>query len=402
MNRVLDSGRLIRPIGVVALVIGLVTVVTVALGPPYLVPVTDVGRDVIGAHGAAAGVSPYQRLGDLRSYVPYYIEVHEASSYPVAHPPLAIAVAWGLSTMAGPATETVVRVMSWFALGFVATWLGLFAASRLTTWHGVAGAGAVAASLGLAPDIWYLNGGAIAAMALIAVFELERSRFRLVGLILLGLLVAWKPWLAPVACFLPHRRRALVDVGMVASIAVTANLIGTMGMGGIAAFLDWVRLMVPLNLAEETISAWNLSLIGGHIPPQISGLVFVGATIVGLLVSRYIERDRWLLLAVVVIAIASPLVWHTYWLTMTPLLVLGFRRSSFVSLLLVLLLLSDPLARLGPVTMQVIVVCVVGIILVEMVEVGSPTVPRVSIGQNEGLLPSQRLTFPVEPSPDDR
>lgn len=402
MNRVLDSGGPIRLISVIVLVMGLVTVVAVALGPPYVVPVTDLGRDVIGAHGAAAGVAPYQRLGELSSYVPDYIEVHEASSYPVAHPPLAIAVAWGLSAVAGPAIETVVRLMSWFALGFVATWLGLFVASRLTAWHGVAVAGGVAMSLGLAPDIWYLNGGAIAATALIAVFELERSRFRLVGLLLLGLLVAWKPWLAPLACFLPHRRRALFDLSVVASIAVTANLIGAMGIGGVTLFFEWVRVAVPLNLAEETKSAWNLSLIGGFIPSRLSGLVFMGACLIGLAATRFVRRDRWLLLAVVVIAVASPLMWHTYWLTMAPLLVLGFRRSSIASLLLVLLLLSDPLARLGPATMQMFVVGVVGVVLVELVDVGSPTPLRVSGGALRRVVASQRLTSPVEPSLDDR
>ncbi|MEX2251165.1 MAG: hypothetical protein WD895_03730 [Acidimicrobiia bacterium] len=72
------------------------------LDAPYSVPITDFGRDLLGARAAQLGISPYQTIGELASVVSDWTVQPEARDMWVAHSPLSLALARGWLALIGP------------------------------------------------------------------------------------------------------------------------------------------------------------------------------------------------------------------------------------------------------------------------------------------------------------
>ncbi|MEX2251164.1 MAG: hypothetical protein WD895_03725 [Acidimicrobiia bacterium] len=64
-------------------------------------------------------------------------------------------------------------------------------------------AAATAMTLGFPSDAFWIQGASLLAMCLALVFILERKGRRNTAVLLLGVLVAWRPWLAPMPSSFP-------------------------------------------------------------------------------------------------------------------------------------------------------------------------------------------------------
>lgn len=339
--------------------VGLIFLWRVATGPPYIVPLSDFGRDLLGADAVRIGVSPYQRVGDLVTVVPGWDLLPQAYDHWVAHPPFAIAIARAWSFVFGVHSESAFRILSWFSFGFVAATLGLYARERYSKLGGFIVAAAVVLAGGLPPDIWYLHGASIAAMGLVGVMALESGERRWLSLVVLGLLVAWRPWLAPLALFLPHRRRVFTDLFIIGGTAAGATLLAAGWLGGGAVLMDWFREALPGNFADVHWWSLNLSLVGSMVPARISSIVFVVASVAAAFAASFVPRNRWWAVGFVVVCLFSPLVWPQYLLNLMPLMVVGLAGGAFVPLVVVLLLLSVGVSGVSPQVAQLSLILVV-------------------------------------------
>jgi hypothetical protein len=359
--------RWIRPLSVALLVIAAIYVWDVAQGPPYVLPLTDLGRDLIGAEASRIGVSPYQTVGDLSAHLPEWDVSPHALDHWVAHSPYSIAAARAWFLAFGAHSEVVFRIVIWAGLAFTTIWLGFRVAARFTVYHGIAVGSLVATMVGVAPDIWYLHASSVGAALLIGVYHLERANRRVAALLLLGLTVAWKPWLAPLALFLPHREKVLHDAAIVGTTAVVANLFGLAWIGGLPVLGDWLFTAYPNNFHDVEHWPLNLSVVGSFISSTYSTVLFVGVTAIAAGLTRFVPRERWWLLGTLTIVVASPLVWPHYWLNLIPIIVLSFRRASYPWLLLLMLFWSSNVAGTSRVVMQSCAVLAVLILVREVV-----------------------------------
>jgi hypothetical protein len=361
--------RYIGSLSYVLAVLAAVVVVDAAMGPEYIVPMTDLGRDIVGAEAARAGLTPYQTIGDITRAVPgLSVSAHSLDHW-VAHPPFAVAGARLWSSAFGSSSEPVMGALLWLAWGFVVLWLARHVGRQTSFHHGLAMASVAAMCAGLAPDIWYLHGGALAAALLVAVLRLERSRVRWVSLLLLGLVVAWKPWLAPLALFLPNRDEAWRDAAVVGGTAVLATFVGLSFIGGLPVLGDWLRVALPANFGDVREWPLNLSIAGSFVPAAMASVFFAALALGGLVGSRKVPRSAWLLLGVLVIVVASPLVWPQYLLALIPVIVVGFGQTSYPWLLLALLLMSSALMGVDAQLAQVAVVAVAMVLAFHVAEV---------------------------------
>jgi hypothetical protein len=327
----------------------------VVLGPYSIVPLTDFGRDLLGADAVRAGLSPYQRVGDLVTELPTWSVMPEAHDYWIAHSPFAIAFAGFWSWIFGTASESVFRVASWFAFGFIVSWMGLFAASRYSRWDGLAIAAAASMSFGLPGEIWYLNGASLAALGLIGVFVLETAGRRTDALLILGVLVAWRPWLAPVALFLPNRNHLFRDLFVVGLTATILSVVSVGVIGGISVLSDWVQIALPGNFGDVNDWPLNMSLTGSFVTYEWSTAAFAAFSVVVLFISRHVDRGGWWTLGVIAIVVGSPLVWPQHLWNLTPLVVFGMATGPATGVLAMLLLLSTGVAGSNPMVGQIAV-----------------------------------------------
>lgn len=371
----------VRGVSIFLMVVATILVWRVCQGPPDSIPITDFGRDLLGADAVRGRLDPYQTVGELAPLVPGWELPPEANDHWVAHSPLAIVFAAGWSSLFGASSEAAFEVVSWVSLLLVLTWLTARMSELYSIWGGLAVAAATAMSFGLAAEMWYLGGASLAALGLIGAYELEGSRRRLPALALLGVLIAWRPWLLPVAFFLPNRRSLWRDIAAIGGVAIILTSSSAWWMGGYQIVLNWISTALPGNL--EQVRPWplNMSILGGVGQPEVSFLIFGGVLVAFLAVSRFVDRSRWWLLAVMAVLVGSPVVWPQYWLNLTPLIAVGLGSASLVILVFALLLLSGGIAGASASIAQVSVVvfCVIaGVVAIrshpfEKSEVGSPS-----------------------------
>jgi hypothetical protein len=348
------GGRVHRLAAICLVAVAAMLVWRVANGPSYIIPLTDFGRDLMGADAVRAGLSPYQTVGDLLPHLPQWDLLPQANDHWIAHSPFAIALARSWSAVFGSGSEATFGLVNWFAFGFVATWLGMHATQRFGRSGGVAVAAAFAMAYGLAPDIWYLNGASLAALGLVIVYETERSQRRWISLCLLGVLIAWRPWLAPLALFMPSRRSLPRDLLAVGAVAGAITFASVLWIGGLPVLRDWIFVAMPGNF--EHVESWplNMSILGSLTASRFSTPLFIVLTLAAALLTRRVDRKHWWVMAVITIVVASPLVWPQYWLNLAPLLVLAVPLVSWHGTLLILLLVSSPIAGLNPRLTQVL------------------------------------------------
>ncbi|MGH8872076.1 MAG: hypothetical protein ACRDWS_08885 [Acidimicrobiia bacterium] len=341
-----------RALPVLALAVGFLgavhAVVAISDGAPYEVPITDFGRDLLGAQAAQLGVNPYQSLGVLESEIPAASVPVEASDFVVAHSPLSIAGARFWLSFVGPSlAEPLAGAIHLGSLIVVVIGVFIYTAKKLMVWHGVALAGALTLTFGFRNDLFWLQGSALVAIGLALVFWLAGNGRGLVAILLMGLLVAWRPWLAPVGLMLPNRASWMKDLVRVGIVAASATLLALPYLGGWAALSWWIGAS-SINMDFYLDYSWNLSLIGHMLPPPLAMLCFVAVGTTAASQAKRLPPQSKPALAALVILTFSPLVWPHHWLALLPALVLLIEYGAFRPILSAVLLLAWPVAGFSP------------------------------------------------------
>ena len=316
------------------------------LDPPYSIPVTDFGRDLLGARAAQLGVNPYQTIGALASSMPDWTVRPEAEDLWVAHSPLSLALARVWLSMVGPElAEVTAKFVQGISMLVLVTWIWFFGSRSWSRWHGLLIAAATAMTLGFRADGFWLQGASLLALGIVVVFWLERSDRRNTALVLLGVLVAWRPWLAPIALVLPGSDSILKDGARVALTATIVTGLVLPWTGGWVSLAAWMGDALPANLGHYSVYAWNLSLTGPFLPATLASLLYLPTA--GLVASQRFRwpREKWPLLGTTAILALSPLVWAQYWLALVAVLLRLAKAQSFQWTLLIILVMAWPLAE---------------------------------------------------------
>ncbi len=283
----------------------------------WAVPVSDLGRDVIGSRASRDGGVPYGRLGDLDGSVP-----SEVRAWWVAHTPVAVAVAAALDSWTASPDRTA-RALT--IVGLVGVAFALAAAGG----RGFRGLLLLAAGLAVIPawtDFIWVQLGTLTAMGLLAVFGLDSRGWRRTAPVLLGVLIAWRPWLAPVALALPPRGRLWRDLWWVAIGGAGATLLALPWVGGWEGVVVWLTVAAPANLAQYRQTIGNLSVTQWMDPLPAWILFGVGYATVAL-ARIHFDRGLRLVWASVVIFTLSLLVWSHYWSVLLAVLIPAMRGS---------------------------------------------------------------------------
>ncbi len=282
--------------------------------------ITDFGRDLVGARAVEVGGSPYGSLGDLYDR---YGAVDLPQSGPpretgwVVHPPVAIAGARLLLTLAGlEQAELVARRLGAVGVGLLLVALfALFQGTSKTL------AGVVAATLVMwvptFTDLLWIQDNGVAGLLLLGVLWLDHVQRRSLALLLLGLLVAWKPWLAVFALGLPRSSSALKDLSAVAVTAIGATLLVLPFVGGWETLRIWVVDALPGNVVEARDTPSNISWTS-FLTASAASVLYVIAVVGAALGRRFVDRDLWPLVAGLPAVTVAPFVWDHYWLAIVP------------------------------------------------------------------------------------
>lgn len=283
------------------------------------VGVTDLGRDLLGVSALDEGGIPYQQMGDLiGQYGPPDLPL---SGPPrpdgwIVHPPVALAGARALLVTYGSNAELVGRRVG--ALAVMAVTLAIVAIlrRRKPAWT-IPLAIATLVWVPTFTDIVWIQGNALAGLGLLAVALLDGNDRRIVARILLGLLVAWKPWLAVFALALPQSSSVLKDVAVVAGTAVVATLAALPFVGGFDSLRAWITEALPGNVVEARDISSNLSWTF-PLSPGLATLLYVGSASAIPIIRRRVPRGLWLLFPLGVATALAPFVWDHYWLALAP------------------------------------------------------------------------------------
>ncbi len=336
-------------VGVLIVAVGLISCYrAIILEAPFPVPVTDFGRDLFGARAAQLGVNPYQTLGELSVEVHDWIVPAEAVDYWVAHSPVSIAFARGWLALAGPAAaESLVEVLTAFFLVGLLCWIWWCGRRNWSSERALVVTGGLAATLGFRLDAFWLQGAGLAALLVAGVFTLEKGGRHKEAIILLGVVVAWRPWLAPLAFVLPSSRSGFRDAVWVALVSITATFLALPWVGGVSALRGWLLEALPANLEQYHGYEWNLSLTALIPPALIASVIYLALCALLPVIRRQLPTERWPQLGAIVILGFTPLVWSHYLLAIVAMLVY-WTTMRFNRAILVLMLVAWPLASLSP------------------------------------------------------
>lgn len=282
-----------------------------------VVPVSDLGRDVIGARAAARGMIPFGQLQTLDESVPA-----DAGTWWVNHAPFAIGIAAGFDAVTD-APDRLGRLLTVVALLVVAFVVGKAAVAERSPWW-VLVALAVIGGLPVWADLDWVQVGAVTGLGYLAVLELVRRGRPRAGLALLGVLVAWKPWLAPLVVAVPGHRSLWRDVGWAATGGALATAVVVPFTGGVEGITTWVTVAGSRNLEQYRQIVGNLSLTRS-LPLLLAYLIFVaGIGLVAAARSKVASEVRPVVAAVVIMSL-SLLVWPHYWTVLVVSLVPAMR-----------------------------------------------------------------------------
>jgi hypothetical protein len=334
------------PVAIAVAAFGLLWFVfRLAFAPP--VDVTDLDRDLIGARAAIEGYSPYQRLGDIESLIPA-VEVTEVwEQFWVSHTPLSVGLARLLWVGFGENAEAVAQLGVLLCLGVLLVVPPL--RMGLSPPAGLFLGGSLALSAGVALDMGFLQGAALVGVGLLVVFELMTRGHRGLGLAVMSVCVAWRPWCAPLALFLPSTKRPVRDAIWVAAGAVGITLVSVPAIGGFASLGDWLWVATPMNLDENVGVHFNGSLLALPLGPEVSIALLI-ASVAVLAVFRERVRSQHLTGASLAALAFFPLVWPPHWVGLYPGLLSERTEEDVIVLGTALLLMANPLTTwAGPV-----------------------------------------------------
>ncbi len=355
-------GSVVTQVGLVVILFALLVALVPALadlairGAVYQnVGITDLGRDLLGVSAIEQGGTPYQQIGDL-------IEQYGSPDLPlsgpprlsgwVVHPPLALAGARALAIAFGSGAELAGRRLGVVAVIALTIATILVLRRRRPSWTIPAALAMLVWVPTLTDTIW-IQGNAIAGLGLLGVALLDGRGRRIAALIILGLLVAWKPWLAIFALALRRSTSVLKDVAAVGLTAAVATLAILPFVGGFESLWTWIAEAMPGNAEEARTTPSNLSWTS-FAGSGLATSIYLGAAIGIPIVRRRLPRQLWPLLPVWVATALAPFVWDHYWLALAPLVWLvmseaqadlrvpAFGWTSFAVLPVALSLLGQP------------------------------------------------------------
>jgi hypothetical protein len=276
--------------------------------------VDDFGRDVYGAVAVDRRQTPYQQLGSIDPRLD-----PEFGDEWVAHSPAAI----GLAVLAYSIDHDVSSAVFYGRfLGFVVFLLGVALSVYQREWWLTVGLGAALATSAFASNFYWNQHGLVIAVLVGFVLLLDNQGRRTAALVLLGLGVAVKPWLAPIAILLPRSRAAWRDLLVVGSVSGLLTVACLPVLGGFHVLMDWLSNALPANMDQWAESAGNRSVVSAF-GSGWSQVVY--ATGLGLLpfVRSYIGRSMWPTLAWLFILTMTPLTWDHFLVDISPLLAFG-------------------------------------------------------------------------------
>lgn len=283
------------------------------------VGITDLGRDLLGVSALEQGGIPYQQMGDLiEDYGPPHLPLSGPPGLKgwVVHPPLALAGARALLAIYGPDAELAGRRLGALAVVALTIAIIVILRRRKPAWT-IPVAIATLLWVPTFTDTVWIQGNAVAGLGLLAVALLDGNDRRIVARILLGLLVAWKPWLAIFALALPQSSSVVKDVAVVAGTAAVATLAALPFVGGFDSLRAWITEAMPGNVVEARDISSNLSWTF-PLSPGLATLIYIGAASAIPIIRRGLPRELWLLLPLGVATTLAPFVWDHYWLALAP------------------------------------------------------------------------------------
>ncbi len=283
------------------------------------VGITDLGRDLLGVAALEARGSPYQQIGDLMERygspdLPLSTEPRPTGW--VVHPPFALAGARALLAAFGSNAELVARRLGALAVVALTLAIMILLRRRKPLWA-IPGALATLVWAPTFTDTVWIQGNALAGLGLLAVALLDAGDRRMIARVVLGLLVAWKPWLAVFALALPKGSSVLKDLAVVGGTAAAATLAALPFVGGFDTLWAWISEALPGNTMEARNTPSNLSWTS-PLSPGLATLVYLGAACAIPIIRRRMSRQLWLLLPVGVATALGPFVWDHYWLAFAP------------------------------------------------------------------------------------
>jgi hypothetical protein len=282
--------------------------------------ITDLGRDLLGVAAIERGGVPYQQIGDL-------IEQYGDPDLPlsgsprlsgwIVHPPLALAGARALQAVFGSQSELVARRIGILGVVILTGAVIMILRRRKPTWMMPVAIATLVWVPTFTDTVW-IQGNALAGLGLCAVVFLDRDGQRVAARVVLGLLVAWKPWLAVFALALPRSTSVLKDVAVVGGSAMLATLAVLPFVGGFDTLLAWITKALPGNTTEARDTPSNLSWTA-PAGAGVATLLYLGTALAVALARNRLPRRLWLLLPVWLATAVAPFVWDHYWLALAPI-----------------------------------------------------------------------------------
>lgn len=306
--------------GASLLVVGVSYFLFLVTSSDFVAAVTDFEGDLAGVAAIERGISPYQTLGALADQIPDLDITYDLRNQWVVHSPLSLAGARAASAAFGDRAVDFARLVTIFGVLAGAGSLMRYAQrwGRLVVFSGLLGA--VLLSVGLALDIYYVQGEVVLAALLASSLGLHRSGRKTLSLLVLGVAVAWRPWCAPIALFLPYSDSPTGDAMRVGSVAVGLTLIALPFVGGLESLWAWLTLALPENVAQYRAFPLNQSLTAAIWP---AGGVITALVIVLLVatVRPRVSPDLRPTLGAISILGFLPLVWQHYWIGLVPVFI---------------------------------------------------------------------------------
>ena len=274
--------------------------------------VTDLDRDLLAADAVDRGMQPFTTLGELKPDLPA-----EWAQTWVAHSPLAIVMARGLSEFGD--RSWVVAVYRWVSLVALVSLILLLIRWRSRDRLLILAAITVAVWAPTVSDLRWVQTHALVALGLAAVLALYSESRRWWALALLGFLVAWKPWLAFLALFLPGSSAPWRDVFRVGLVSAGLTIAVLPWAGGWDALRAWLLEAMPSNTELSREIHTGILSFTAEMPLVFATVTYVALVIVTVILGRRMFGPQVLpALGGLTHLAFGPLVWDHYWLALLP------------------------------------------------------------------------------------
>lgn len=163
--------------------------------------------------------------------------------------------------------------------------------------------------------------------------------------------MAWRPWCAPLALFLPNGRVWWNAAGS-ALVATATTMASAFFIGGLGVLPIWFTDALPQNTNAYLQYAWNVSVTGPYLGIPLALVVFGLVVAAGLLMKRRLSDDNGLRWCSVAILGLFPIVWAHYWTSLIAVVV-GRKEAGTRAVVLAYLCMAVPLVGDSPVATTV-------------------------------------------------